>query len=162
MAVFPKDTMAAKCAFYGDPRGPHGVNESWYSNNVIRIVPPFQMAYAGKPIQTISFHKKAAPALSAALDAIWLACNKDQKKINASGLQEFGGSFNYRLIRGSSNISNHSFAIAIDIAPTGNALGVTKGKMPKFAVDAFKAQGFKWGGDYKGRKDSMHFEAVSA
>jgi hypothetical protein len=34
--------------------------------------------------------------------------------------------------------------------------------MPRFAVDAFKAQGFKWGGDYKGRKDWMHFEAVAS
>ena len=160
--AFPNDTMAAKIAFYGDPRGPHGVNEKWFSDNVIRVTPPFQMTYAGKPIKTIAFHKKAAPALSAALLAIWEACGKDQKKIDAAGLSEFGGSFNYRLIRGSSNISNHSFAIAIDIAPTGNALGVTKGKMPRFAVDAFKAQGFKWGGDYKGRKDWMHFEAVSA
>lgn len=159
--AFPKDTMVAKCAYYGDPRGPHGVNESWFSNNVIRVVPPFKMSFAGKPIKSIAFHKKAASALSTALQTIWETCDKDQKRIDAAGLSEFGGSYNYRLIRGSSNISNHSFAIAIDIAPTGNALGVTKGKMPKFAVDAFNAQGFKWGGDYKGRKDWMHFEAVS-
>lgn len=161
MTKFPKDTMAEKIAFYGDPRGPHGVNETWFSNNVIRVIPPFKMTYAGKPIQSIAFHKKAAPALQAALQAIWEACDKDQKKVEASGLSEYGGSFNYRLIRGSSEISNHSFAIAIDIAPTGNALGVTKGKMPAFAIKAFKDQGFKWGGDYKGRKDWMHFEAVS-
>lgn len=159
-SAFPKDTMAAKIAFYGDPRGPHGVNDKWFSANVIRVVPPFQMSYAGKPIKSIAFHKKAAPALSAALQAIWETCGKDQNKIDAAGLSEFGGSFNYRLIRGSSAISNHSFAIAIDIAPSGNALGLTKGRMPKFAIDAFKAQGFKWGGDYKGRKDWMHFEAV--
>lgn len=160
--LFPKDSdMQAKLKFYGDPRGPHGVNETWFANNVIRVTPPFKMTYAGKPIKTISFHKKCAPALQAALQAIWEACGKDQKKIDAAGLSEYGGSFNYRLIRGSSAISNHSFAIAIDIAPTGNALGVTKGKMPAFAVKAFKDQGFKWGGDYKGRKDWMHFEAVS-
>jgi hypothetical protein len=153
--------MAAKVAFYGDPRGPHGVNERWFSNNVVRVVPPFKMTYAGQPIKSIAFHKKCAGALSAALQAIWDACDRDQKKVDACGLSEYGGSFNYRLIRGSSNISNHSFAIAIDIAPTGNALGVTKGKMPAFAVKAFKDQGFKWGGDYKGRKDWMHFEAVS-
>lgn len=162
MATWPKDNMADKIAFYGDPRGPHGVNESWFSNNVVRVVPPFKMTYAGKPIASIAFHKKCAAALKAALQAIWEACDKDQKKIDAAGLSEYGGSFNYRLIRGSSAISNHSFAIAIDIAPTGNALGVTKGKMPAFAVKAFKDQGFRWGGDYKGRKDWMHFEAVSS
>lgn len=153
--------MEAKIAFYGDPRGPHGVNETWFANNVVRVPPPFAMKYAGQRIQSIAFHKKCGPALSAALIAIWEHCDKDQHKIDAAGLSEYGGSFNYRLIRGSSAISNHSFAIAIDIAPTGNALGVTKGTMPKFAVDAFKAQGAKWGGDYAGRKDWMHFEFVS-
>jgi len=161
MTTFPKDTMAAKVAFYGDPRGPHGVNARWFDANVVRVKPPFQMTYAGQPIKTIAFHKKAADALAAALQTIWLACDKDQKKINACGLSEFGGSFAYRLIRGSSALSNHSFAIAIDIAPSGNPLGAVKGKMPRFAVDAFKAQGFRWGGDYRGRKDWMHFEAVS-
>jgi hypothetical protein len=158
---WPKDNMAAKVAFYGDPRGPHGVNETWFANNVVRVTPPFRMKFAGQPIKSIAFHKKCAAALSAALNAIWEACGKDQAKVEATGLSEYGGSFNYRLIRGSSAISNHSFAIAIDLAPTGNALGVTKGKMPRFAVDAFKAQGAKWGGDYAGRKDWMHFEFVS-
>lgn len=159
--AWPKDTMAAKVAFYGDPRGPHGVNERWFAANVVKVVPPFRMTYAGKPIKSIAIHKKCADALRAALDAIWEACHKNQGQVEAYGLHEYGGSFNYRLIRGSSNLSNHSFAIAVDIAPSGNALGVTKGKMPKFAVDAFKAQGARWGGDYSGRKDWMHFEFVS-
>jgi hypothetical protein len=161
MPTWPKDTMEAKIAFYGDPRGPHGVNESWFSNNVVRVVPPWKMLYAGKSIKSIAFHTKCAAALSAVLDDIWQTCNKDQKTIEKSGLQEYGGSFNYRLIRGSSAISNHSFAIAIDLAPSGNGLGVKRGTMPAFAVKAFKDQGFRWGGDYKGRKDWMHFKAVN-
>lgn len=161
MTTFPPDTMAAKIAFYGDPRGPHGVSDSWFSKNVVRVFPPFQMLYAGKPIKSIAFHRLASEALTWALKDIWDECDHDQKQIDKFGLSEYGGSFNYRLIRGSSNMSNHSFAIAIDIAPTGNELGKTKGKMPQFVVDAFKVQGFKWGGDYKGRKDWMHFEAVS-
>src|SRR4051812_4212928 len=149
MTVWPKDTMAAKVAFYGDPRGPHGVNETWFSNNVVRVIPPWKMLYANKPIVSISFHKKCADALSAALDDIWKACGKDQKTVEKNGLQEYGGSFAYRLIRGASTISNHSFAIAIDLAPSGNALGVKKGTMPDFAVEAFDKQGFRWGGRYK-------------
>lgn len=160
--MFPKDTMEAKVKFYGDPRGSHGVNEKWYGNNIVRVVPPFQMTYAGKPIKSIAFHKRAAQELRNALDQIWMECQKSQATIDRLGLSEFGGSFNYRLIRGSSNLSNHSFGIAIDIMPTGNELGKTSGAMPKFAIEAFKAQGFKWGGDYKGRKDWMHFEAVSS
>ena len=159
--MWPKDTMTAKVAFYGDPRGPHGVSQSWYSANVVRVTPPFKMTYAGKPIASIAFHKKCAAALSAALGAIWDACDRDQQKIDAAGVSEFGGSFSYRLIRGASAISNHSFAIAIDIAPSGNALGVKKGKMPEFVVKAFDEQGFRWGGRYQTRKDWMHFEAVT-
>jgi hypothetical protein len=124
MPTWPNDSMAAKVAFYGDPRGPHEVNESWFSNNVIRVIPPWKMLYAGKPIASIAFHKKCAADLTAALNLIWDACDRDKEVIKKNGLQEYGGSFNYhRLIRGSSAISNHSFAIAIDIAPTGNGLG---------------------------------------
>jgi hypothetical protein len=64
MAKWPKDTMKAKIAFYGDPRGPHGVNNTWFSKNVIRVTPPYKMFYAGKPTKTISFHKRCVEALS--------------------------------------------------------------------------------------------------
>lgn len=158
---WPADTMAAKVAFYGDPRGPHGVNEKWFDANMARIVPPWQMQYAGKPIKTITFHKKCSDALLAALNEIWLACGKDQKTIEKYGLHEFGGTFNYRLIRGSNALSNHSFGIAIDIAPTGNPLGSRTARWPAFAVQAFKKQGARYGGDYSGRKDPMHAEFVS-
>jgi hypothetical protein len=32
--------------------------------------------------------------------------------------------------------------------------------MPADVVALFKAEGWRWGGDYHGRKDWMHFEAV--
>lgn len=161
-ARWPKDNMAAKVAFYGDPRGAHGVDERWFSTNVVRVVPPFEMTYAGKPIKSIPIHRKCAEALRAALDEIWEVCKKSQAEVNRLKINEYGGSFNYRLIRGSNALSNHAFAIAIDISPEGNALGVRKGTMPRFVVDAFKKQGARWGGDYKGRKDWMHFEFVSS
>jgi hypothetical protein len=162
MNQWPKDTMAAKIEFYGDPGpGPDDADSAWKKANLIPVVPPFRMTFEGKPIKSITFHKKCAAALAAALDAIWVACGKDQAKIEELGLQEFGGSFNYRKIRGRANLFNHSFGIAVDIAPTGNELGRKKGTMPAFAVTAFKDQGARWGGDYKKRKDWMHFEFVS-
>lgn len=162
MTTFPKDNMAAKIAFYGDPRGANGlVNPKWYAANITHVTPPYQMTYARTPIHGIAFHKKCAPALLAALTTIWEHCGKDQKQVEQFHLQEFGGSFNYRLIRGRAELSNHAFGIAIDIEPTGNELGRVHGEMQPFAITAFKDQGFKWGGDYQGRKDWMHFEAVS-
>src|SRR5260370_39030233 len=121
MPTWPNDTMAAKVAFYGDPRGPHGVNESWFSNNVIRVVPPWKMLYAGKPIKSMAFHSKCAAALGAALTEIWETCGKDQKTVEKNGLQEFGGTFNYRLIRSSAAISHHAYANANALATAGEA-----------------------------------------
>ena len=162
MPNWPKDNMAAKIAFYGDPRGPHGVNLKWFANNMVRIVPPFTMYYAGKPMKSITVHKKCADAITTALNDIWLACGKSDAKLEKFKLNEFGGSFNYRLIRGSgTNLSNHSFGCAIDIAPSVNPLGLKKGTMPDFAIDAFDKQGARWGGRYSGRKDWMHYEFVS-
>lgn len=160
MPKWPRDTMADKIAFYGDPRGPHGQSPKWLTEHTVRIVPPYQMYYAGKPIKSILFHRKCAAALHMALTDIWLACGKDAKRLAQYGLDQFGGANNYRLIRGSSSLSNHAFAIAIDLAPDRNPLGRPP-RMPPFAVEAFKKQGFRWGGDYSGRKDGMHFEAVS-
>jgi D-alanyl-D-alanine carboxypeptidase len=88
-------------------------------------------------------------------------CGHDQKKVDATGASAYGGCYNNRPIRGSTNISNHAFGAAIDIDPEHNPLGAKIGKMPPMVVDAFKAQGALWGGNYVGRKDWMHFEFVS-
>ena len=154
--------MAEKIAFYGDPRGKDGVNKKWFAENTTKIKPPYQMTYADKPIATITVHKKCAQALVDALEDIWVACGKDQTTVEKHKLHRFAGVFNYRLISGSGNLSNHSFACAIDLNAEENGFGVTKPTIPKFAVDAFKKQGARWGGDYTKRKDPMHFEFVSA
>lgn len=70
------------------------------------------------------------------------------------------GTFNWRKIRGGSLMSNHSFGIAIDFNPAQNPIGTKlKTDMPPYFRTAFKSEGFRWGGDYKSRKDAMHFEA---
>lgn len=88
MTNWARDNMAAKVAFYGDPRGPHGVSLAWFNNSIVRIVPPYPMTYAGKPIKSIAFHKKCSDALTAALTDIWNACGKDLKEVERYGLQE--------------------------------------------------------------------------
>lgn len=73
--------------------------------------------------------------------------------------------YSYRDVRGSSGLSNHSAACAIDVNAPNHALG---------AVGTFNAAQVRtihailnevggvvrWGGDYVGRKDEMHFEIV--
>jgi hypothetical protein len=35
-----------------------------------------------------------------------------------------------------------------------------KTTLSRNVIDVFRAHGARWGGDYKGRKDPMHFEFV--
>lgn len=155
MAKWPADTTAAKNAFYGNFH-----SNAWATLNLVHITPPFQMFYLKKPIPSILVHKKIAPALMAAFQEIWDKCDHDQAKVNKTGASDYGGCFNIRNIAGSNNWSNHSWAAAIDLAPGTNGFNM-KTTLSKVVINAFKRQGFFWGGDYKGRKDAMHFEAVS-
>jgi hypothetical protein len=154
MARWPQDTQAARNAFYGDP------GKGQIASQMVPVVPPFEMYYDGKRVKSIQFHKKAAPALLAALNEIWDYCQHDQAKVDASGVSKYSGAYNPRKVRGSATKwSNHAYAAAIDFNAEENGL-YAKGNMPLFVIDAFCRQGWKWGGDYTGRKDPMHFEAV--
>lgn len=157
MATWPKDTTAAKNAFYGNFN-----LKNWQAQYLTRIKPPFMMFYAKKPMTTgILVNKKCADAMMAAFQEIWDKCDHDEKKVAATGASDFGGCFNIRKIAGSNNYSNHSWACAIDLSPATNGFGKGKGTLSTIVVDAFKRQGAFWGGDYRGRTDPMHFEFVS-
>lgn len=155
MTKWPKDNQAARNAFYGDPA------KGQIGPQMVRVVPPFAMYYEGKRIKAIQFHRKAAAALLAALNEIWDYCEHDQAKIDAAGVSRYTGAYNHRKVRGSkTKWSNHAYAAAIDLNAGENALGVKKGTMPQFVVDAFCRQGAMWGGWYRRRPDWMHFEFV--
>ena len=86
--------------------------------------------------------------------------------------------FNFRVVSGSTNLSNHSFGLAIDINPVQNPYVTSKGVFPPEGGDfvdrnqkekgmivegdwcytLFKEKGWTWGGDYKSVKDYQHFE----
>lgn len=91
--------------------------------------------------------------------------------------------FNYREVAGSKKLSNHALGRAIDINPLYNPMvKVTKGstrvspeegrpyanrskKEIPYKIDRtdlcykeFIAHGFKWGGNWKSKKDYQHFE----
>ncbi len=71
------------------------------------------------------------------------------------------GGYCSRAIRGSTTSpSNHSWGLAIDINSDRNPMVAGKliTDMPAPMVLAWKSLGFGWGGDYKSRKDAMHFE----
>ena len=74
------------------------------------------------------------------------------------------GGYNYREIRGSEGtgkLSNHSSGTAIDINWDKHPLAAV-GTVPANKVRAMRLEaakrGLRWGGDYRSRKDEMHFE----
>lgn len=156
MTQWPKDNQAALIQFYGTP-GPQ------VEAQLVPVVPPFKMYYDGRPVASIKFHRKAAGALKAALDEIWEHYGRDQGKIDALGISKYAGAYNPRFIRGSSTKwSNHAYGAAIDLNAEDNGFGKGHGNIPQPVIDAFKRQGARWGGDYRGRTDPMHFEFCDA
>ncbi|MBN8987409.1 MAG: M15 family metallopeptidase [Rhizobiales bacterium] len=152
MPQWPRDNEAALIAFYGEP-GPQ------VERQLVKVVPPFVMRYDGKPIKHLLFHKKAAPALAAALEQIWQACGRDQARLDRDGVATTAGTYNPRKISGSNRWSNHAFGAALDLDAARNGFGKGKGTIPAYVIAAFDQVGFRWGGRYKGRTDPMHFEA---
>jgi hypothetical protein len=80
--------------------------------------------------------------------------------IDEGSLDDWG--YCYREIRGSTTaLSNHSSGTAIDLNATKHPLGKA-GTFPLAKVPMIRAlakkYGLRWGGDYTGRKDEMHFE----
>lgn len=71
-------------------------------------------------------------------------------------LKTFDGCYNVRKIRGGSELSTHSWGIAVDHNAAENALGAEP-KISKEIVAIFENHGFYWGGRFK-RKDGMHFQ----
>ncbi|HEX6096397.1 MAG TPA: M15 family metallopeptidase [Thermoanaerobaculia bacterium] len=85
-------------------------------------------------------------------------------EIAAQGLQAsiktYDGCYNYRMKRLSGTWSTHSWGIGIDLnASTNPQGGKVKGDMDPAVVAIFRAHGFQWGGDFKGKSyDPMHFQ----
>lgn len=79
------------------------------------------------------------------------------------GIDLYGGCFNYRLMRGGSELSSHSWGTAIDLDPDRNLLHESK-KTARFArpeykpmIDIFYRNGFiSYGVEFN--YDWMHFE----
>ena len=80
--------------------------------------------------------------------------------IDEGTLDDWG--YAYRDVRGSTtSLSNHSSGTAIDLNATQHPLGKA-GTFPNEKVPMIRAlakkYGLIWGGDYRNRKDEMHFE----
>ena len=85
-------------------------------------------------------------------------------------LTNIGGTFNWRVIKGTDRLSAHAFGITIDIntaysnywqwdcdCTNENAKLDYKNRIPMGIVDIFEKNGFIWGGRWR-HYDTMHFE----
>lgn len=148
--------------FYGDPRGRNGQpSAKWEAENLVKVIPPYQMFYADKPIKSFRMHKNCAGATLKALHAIFQATKGDKNLLTESGANVFGGSYNFRLMRGGNRLSMHSWGCAIDLDPARNGMADVTPHFAKypFVVKAFEDLGAVWGGRWAGRNcDGMHFQ----
>lgn len=69
--------------------------------------------------------------------------------------------YNCRPISGTSKPSNHSWGLAVDINAPRNPYGGGT-DMPPWMVELWESYGFRWGGNYSGTKDPMHYEFLGS
>ncbi len=110
------------------------------------------------------FHELAAEPLRRVVTRLEPAV-KENPKLKPF-LTNIGGTFIWRKIARSKNLSTHAFGIAIDVnvdrahywrwQKRGEPLK-WQNKIPQVVVDAFEAEGFIWGGRWL-HYDTMHFE----
>ena len=149
-------TQAQADLFYGNPRGAGGkASRAWEWSNLVSIQPPFKMYFAGMEVTKIKIHRKCAVSLTRIFGAIWKASGMRQAKIDEWGVSTFGGSYNFRLMRGSSHLSMHAYGCAIDLAPERFPMGRGQNKFCDEVWSAFSAEGW-----VNLPKDRMHFQAA--
>jgi alpha-L-arabinofuranosidase len=138
------------------------LTNDWYSKNIVTIKIPQLVGvdvYGTPSSGRCQCHKLAAAQLLGAFQ------EADEEGF-ADLLLTYGGTYNMRFIRGSTTtLSNHAFAVAIDLNMTWNGLGKQpamvgqKGSLRQM-VSIFESWGFYWGGWYRSRKDGQHLECV--
>jgi len=122
---------------------------------------PYTMYYDKQPVNKMRCHKLVAKAFLNVFND--LLAHYGESKLNELEITDFGGCFNYRLMRGGNKLSVHSWGCAIDLNPSRNLLTETS-KTARFArpeykqmIDIFYKHGFESLGREK-NYDWMHFE----
>jgi len=129
---------------------------------MVLVTPPWQMTFDGQPVRGVEIHQKLAVSLTAVFEDIAAQVGRDWTRL-PPGAVKFSGSYNFRNIRGSTRMSCHAFGAAIDMDAEANPMNTNggRGTMSHIVIDAFKRQGWYWGGDFHSRQDPMHFQAAN-
>jgi len=134
--------------------------------NMTIITTPYPLVIAWDTKVTtnkMKIHKLAADSMKAILKEILDTYGLEE--IKRLGIDLFGGSYNFRQMRGGTEWSVHSWALAIDLDPARNKLKETS-KTARFArpeykpmLDIFKKHGWYSLGVEK-NYDWMHFQFI--
>ncbi len=158
MTTWPLQRDCTK--FYGDPRGTDGkASAKWESENLVLVKCPWELRFEGKPVSGIRIHRKCADSLSRVLAAIWERLGRSQAEIDRIGMSVYGGSYNFRVMRGGKSLSMHAYGCALDFDPARNGIGNENPVMDRRVIEEFEREGWEWGGHWS-RPDGMHFQAA--
>lgn len=164
---WPSQDAAAMNAFYGNPdrNGDGFPDRQWEDRNLVFIKPPYEMVLAWdttKNVTRLRVHKAIATSLTRCLIGV-LDTYPNRQDLRRFGLHLWGGAYMFRLKRGGSTLSIHSWGAAVDINPTvnwyGRRYGEHLGMMPQKVVRIFADEGWTWGGLWR-KPDAMHFQAA--
>ena len=112
------------------------------------------------PIEGTKIKVRCAKAVAPLIAGFCKEFHELIEPIDGGQLDDWGYAF--RMVRGSTDkLSNHASGTAIDLNATKHPLGKI-GTFPAEKVPMIRAlakkYGLTWGGDYRNRKDEMHFE----
>jgi len=126
---------------------------------------PSEIGIKSYPVKGTDRKLRCAEAVGPLLAAFAAEFHKLIEPIDEGTFDDWG--YAYRMVRGNpTKLSCHSSGTAIDLNATQHPLGKA-GTFPPEKVPMIQAlakkYGLTWGGDYKNRKDEMHFEiSISA
>lgn len=111
-------------------------------------------AITRQPVERIFCNKDIHEPLLAVMDnLITSGCHKE--------LKTFDGCYNVRYVRGSDQVfSFHSWGLAIDLNAKDNPLGAVQHGWSDAFIRCWADIGWVWGGDFRTRRDPMHFQWV--
>lgn len=104
----------------------------------------------GKPLKRVYINRELKDKLSAAFTML------EQTGLHTE-IKTFDGCYNPRQVRGRNSKSLHAWAMAVDLNADIEKLGQTTTNWSGRFLAIMKASGLFWGGDWRSRKDSMHF-----
>ena len=120
---------------------------------------PEDIGIVSKRVPGTGLKLRVADAVAPLLIAFARDFHNDVEPINEGQLDDWGYAF--RDIRGATTLSNHASGTAIDLNATQHPLGAENTfteEQSRTIRRLCRKYGLRWGGDYRNRKDEMHFE----